>query len=65
VSVVELYPPNANTGEPWGVWDTNDLLQCLRDQEPVWYIAQFLSRTPLEIRDRARELGVGHLLDQP
>ena len=62
MSIVELDPPNLNTGEPWGEIDTRDLVCCLEHKEAVLFIADFLCRTRKEIRDRAHELGYGHLV---
>lgn len=56
MSVVTAYPPERNTGAEWGELDTRDLMRSLYDRDPVE------CRTPPEIRARARELGVGHLL---
>lgn len=62
MNVEPLYPPEANTGEPWGEIDTAELLEWLANKRPVCEIATFLCRTPKEIRDRARDLGCGYLL---
>ena len=64
MSVIPLFPPQANTGEPWDEDDTNDLLDMLRQKMGVHVIAEFLRRTPPEIRHRIRQLGCDYLLDR-
>jgi hypothetical protein len=49
-----LDPPNLNTGEPWSAEDIRDLRWGLSHRHTVNRMADFLCRTELEIRDKAR-----------
>jgi hypothetical protein len=53
--------PNLNTGEPWSEMADVDLRWNVKWKEPVDRIAEFLCRTETEVRNRARELGLGEL----
>jgi hypothetical protein len=50
--------PNLNPGEPWGEFDRRDLGWCVDAGQSVEEIADFLCRTPSEIRARIVELGL-------
>ena len=53
--------PNINTGKPWSEMDNADLRHDVKRKVPVDRIAEFLCRTEKEVRDKARELGLGEL----
>jgi hypothetical protein len=53
--------PNLNTGTPWSEMDDTDLRWQVKHKVPVDEIADFMCRTEKEIRDQARELGLGEL----
>ena len=42
--------PNLNTGNPWSSWDDQDIRSALDDNCSIEEIADFLCRTPSEVR---------------
>jgi hypothetical protein len=53
--------PNLNTGKAWSDVDVFDIRWQVKRKVPVDEIAEFMCRTEKEIRDKARELGLGEL----
>jgi hypothetical protein len=51
--------PNLNSGRAWSDDDDRDLVWRLRDDQDIDEIADFLRRTPSEIRARIEERGLG------
>jgi hypothetical protein len=56
-------PENLNTGEPWSEMDLFDLGNCVRLEQPVAEIADFLCRSQREVQDKISELRRRHELD--
>jgi len=50
--------PNVNTGKPWSSIEVTDLERCMKSGFSVDQAADFLCRTPQEIRSKALELGL-------
>jgi hypothetical protein len=48
--------PNLNTGTPWSEWDDADIRWGLDHGRSIKETAEFLCRTPSEIRQRIREI---------
>ena len=48
--------PNLNTGTPWSSWDDQDIRWGLDHNNSIEEIADFLCRTPSEVRQRIREI---------
>jgi hypothetical protein len=48
--------PNLNTGTPWSSWADEDLRSALDDNRSIEEIADFLCRTPSEVRHRIAEI---------
>jgi hypothetical protein len=48
--------PNLNTGNPWSSRDDQDIRSALDDNCSIEEIANFLCRTPSEVRHRIREI---------
>jgi hypothetical protein len=44
--------PNLNTGSPWSTWDDQDIKWALDHNHSIEEIANFLFRTPSEVRQR-------------
>ena len=57
--VVELDPPNLNSGRPWSRMDDFDLRWMLEKKKySIEATASFLRRTRKEVRERACELSL-------
>jgi hypothetical protein len=50
--------PNLNTGTPWSEMDIFELRNSLEHGDPPEKVADFLSRTRSEIREKMAELGL-------
>ena len=48
--------PNLNTGAPWHAGEDEDIRGMLDHNEPIEEIADFLCRTPSEVRERIAEI---------
>jgi hypothetical protein len=48
--------PNLNTGTPWSSWDDQDIRCGLDHNRSIEETADFLCRTPSEVRQRIREI---------
>ena len=48
--------PNLNTGAPWSSWDDQDIRLGLDHDSSIEEIANFLCRTPSEVRQRIGEI---------
>ena len=48
--------PKLNTGRNWSEMDLADLANCLRVNDPIEEIADFMCRSRREIRDKIAEL---------
>ena len=53
--------PNLNTGAPWSAWEDQDIRWGLDNNASVEEIANFLCRTPSEIRQRMGALPQGQV----
>jgi hypothetical protein len=47
-----------NSGEPWSELAVSDLRWCIKHKQPSAEIASFLCRSPQEVIEKARELGL-------
>ncbi|MBV9583836.1 MAG: hypothetical protein JO213_03015 [Alphaproteobacteria bacterium] len=57
--------PNLNTGTPWSEWDDNDLGWGTDHNRSVEETADFLCRTPSEIRQRIKEIAEADAIGDP
>jgi hypothetical protein len=57
--------PNLNTGTPWTSWDDDDIRAALDDNGSIEEIADFLCRTPSEVRHRIREIAEADAIGDP
>src|SRR4051812_23389077 len=57
--------PNLNTGTPWSSWDDEDIRWGLDHNRSIEETANFLCRTPSEIRQRIREIGGADAIGDP
>jgi len=57
--------PDLNTGTPWSTWDDNDIRWGLDHNRSIAETATFLCRTPLEIRQRIREIEEADAIGDP
>ena len=57
--------PNLNTGMPWSSWDDRDIRWGLDHNQPVEEIADFLCRTPSEVRQRISEIAEADAVGDP
>ena len=57
--------PNLNTGNPWSSWDDQDIRWQLDHDCSIEEIADFLCRTPAEIRQRIREIAEADAIGDP
>jgi hypothetical protein len=57
--------PNLNTGNPWSSWDDQDIRSALDDRCSIEEIADFLCRTPSEVRHRIREIAEADAIGPP
>jgi hypothetical protein len=48
--------PNLNTGTPWRLGEDEDIRWGLDHNQPIEEIADFLCRTPSEVRERIQEV---------
>jgi hypothetical protein len=57
--------PNLNTGTPWSSWDDQDIRWQLDHNQSIEEIANFLCRTPSEVRQRIREIAEADAIGDP
>jgi hypothetical protein len=57
--------PNLNTGAPWSAWEDQDIRWGLDNNASVEEIANFLCRTPSEIRQRIKEIAEVDAIGDP
>ena len=57
--------PNLNTGTPWSTWDDDDIRRQLDHKTSIREIADFLCRTPKEIRQRILEIAEADAIGDP
>lgn len=57
--------PNLNTGNPWSSWDDRDIRWGLDHNSSIEEIANFLCRTPSEVRQRIREIAEADAIGDP
>jgi hypothetical protein len=64
-SVAPSEEPNLNTGTPWSSWDDQDVRWGLDHDRSVEEIADFLCRTPSEVRRRMAEIAEADAIGDP
>jgi hypothetical protein len=57
--------PNLNTGTPWNSWEDQDIRWGLDHDSSIEEIADFLCRTPSELRQRVREIAEADAIGDP
>jgi hypothetical protein len=57
--------PNLNTGIPWSSWGDEDIRWGLDHDRSIEETADFLCRTPSEIRQRIREIAEADAIGDP
>jgi hypothetical protein len=57
--------PNLNTDTPWSEWDDSDIRWGLDHGRSIDETADFLCRTPSEIRQRMREIAEADAIGDP
>src|SRR5947209_17048522 len=57
--------PNLNTGTPWTPWDDEDIRWSLDHNHSIEEIADFLCRTPSEVRERIGEIAEADAIGDP
>ena len=57
--------PNLNTGAPWSIGEDEDIRWALDHNDPVEEIANFLCRTPSEVRQRTAEIAEADAIGDP
>jgi len=57
--------PNLNTGTTWSVLDDEDIRWALDHNRSIEEVADFLCRTPSEIRQRIREIAEADAIGDP
>src|SRR3954449_9848926 len=57
--------PNLNTGIPWSSWDDQDIRWGLDHDRSIEETADFLCRTPSEIRQRIGEIAEADAIGDP
>lgn len=57
--------PNLNTGTPWSSWDDADIRWGLEHDRSLEETADFLCRTPSEIRQRTCEIAEADAIGDP
>ena len=57
--------PNLNTGIPWQAGEDQDTRGMLDRNEPIEEIADFLCRTPSEVRERIAEIAEADAIGDP
>ena len=64
-SSVPSEEPNINTGAPWSSWDDQDIRWGLDHDSSIEEIANFLCRTPSEVRQRLGEIAEADAIGDP
>jgi hypothetical protein len=57
--------PNLNTGTPWSSWDDEDIRWGLDHNRSIEETANFLCRTPSEVRQRIGEIAEADAIGDP
>jgi hypothetical protein len=57
--------PNLNTDAPWTSWEDQDIRWGLDHNSSIEEIADFLCRTPSEVRQRIREIAEADAIGDP
>jgi hypothetical protein len=57
--------PNLKTGTPWSSWDDQDIRSALDHNRSIEETADFLCRTPSEVRQRIVEIAEAHAIGDP
>ena len=57
--------PNLNTGAPWSIGEDEDIRWALDHNDPVEDIANFLCRSPSEVRQRIVEIAEADAIGDP
>ena len=57
--------PNLNNGKSWSPWDDQDIRWGLEHNQPIEETADFLCRTPSEIRQRIQEIVEADAIGDP
>jgi predicted transcriptional regulator len=57
--------PNLNTGIPWSSWDDQDIRWGLDHNRSIEETADFLCRTPSEVRQRIQEIAEADAIGDP
>jgi hypothetical protein len=57
--------PNLNTGTPWSSWDDEDIRWGLDHNGSIEEIANFLCRTPSEVRRRTEQIAEADAIGDP
>src|SRR5215469_5754385 len=57
--------PNLSTGAPWSSWDDQDIRLRLDHNHSIEEMADFLCRTPSEVRQRIAEIAEADALGDP
>jgi hypothetical protein len=57
--------PNLNTGTPWSSWDDQDIRSGLDHNSSIEEIADFLCRTPAEVRRRIGDSAEADAIGDP
>ena len=57
--------PNINTGTPWSSWDDQEIRCGLDHNRSIKETADFLCRTPSEVRQRIREIAEADAIGDP
>jgi hypothetical protein len=57
--------PDLNTGTPWSSWDDQDIRLGLDQNRSIEETADFLCRTPSEVRQRIREIAEADAIGDP
>jgi hypothetical protein len=57
--------PNLNTGNPWRPWDDDDIRWGLDHNRSIEDTADFLCRSPSEIRQRIQEIAEADAIGDP
>jgi hypothetical protein len=64
----DAYPseePNLNTGTPWSSWEDEDIRWQIDHNRSTEEIAEFLCRTPSEVRQRIAEIAEADAIGDP
>ena len=64
-TLIPLKKPNLNTGTPWSSWDDQDIRLGLDQNRSIEETADFLCRTPSEVRQRIREIAEADAIGDP